>query len=54
MFQQTNYTDTYARKLYYCKHEVFMMTMCKEDAIKIVVVLKIVDGSHKKFTFISV
>jgi len=31
-----------------------MMTMCKEVIIKIVVALKIVDGSQKKFTFISV
>ena len=53
LFQQTNYTDTYSRT-YYCKHEVFMMTMCKEVAIKVVVALKIVDGSQKKFTFISV
>ena len=54
LFQQTNYTDTYSRILYYCKHEVFMMTMCKEVAIKIVIALKIVDGSQKKFTVISV
>ena len=37
-----------------CKHEVTMMRMCKEVVIKIVVALKIVDGSQKKFTFVSV
>jgi len=33
---------------------VAMMRMCKEVVIKIVVDLKIVDGSQKKFTFLSV
>jgi len=31
-----------------------MMRMCKEVVIKIVVALKIADGSQKKFTFVSV
>ena len=30
------------------------LVMCKEVVIKIVVALKIVDGSQKKFTFVSV